>query len=101
MSKPFQGEGASTVPLAVTTTTGNVAFLSAARTGCQVRIHNAGAVTVFIRFGTSAITVTTSNGMPVPAGGVEVFTVAIDATHVAGITAAGSATLYATPGYGE
>lgn len=45
----------------------------------------------YIRFGTSGVTVTTSNGHYFPAG-VEILVVPEDATHMANISADGSAT---------
>lgn len=102
MSKPFQ-PAADTVNLAVTSSTGRVAFLSSARTGGQVRLHNAGPALVFVNFGTSSVTATTAAGFPLPVGAIEVFTVGIDATNVAALTASAglTATLYATAGNGE
>jgi hypothetical protein len=41
----------------------------------QVRIVNDGTATVWVRFGSSAVTVTSSNGLALPAGAVEVLTV--------------------------
>jgi hypothetical protein len=99
--KAFAPAG-NTVNLAVTTSTARVALTAPATAGgYQVRIYNAGSATAFIRFGTVAIDAATATSMPVPSGQTEVFTVASTVTHVAAITASGSATLYATTGYGE
>lgn len=99
--KAFAPAG-NTVNLAVTTTTGRVALTAPASAGgYQERLYNAGSATVFVRFGTNTIEATTGTGMPIPSGQTEVFTVASTVTHVAAITASGTATLYATTGYGE
>lgn len=67
----------------------------------QVRVHNAGSVAVFVVFGASAVgAATTAAGMPIPAGGVEVFSLAGDQTYHRVITASGTATVYFTVGEG-
>ncbi len=63
-----------------------------------VRVFNAASVTVFVKFGTSAVTAATTD-LPIPPGGVEIFAAGA-ATYIAGITASGTGTLYATPGFG-
>lgn len=93
----------ATVNLAATTTTGNVALTAIHETGIgskSVRLYNAGAVAVFVAFGTSAIAAVLATSIPIPPGGVEVFEVSPAVTHVAGITASGTATIYATAGRG-
>ena len=65
----------------------------------SLRVHNAGPVTVLIELGGSAVTAALATGMPVPAGAVETFG-AQGGTHLAGITAGGTADLYVTPGDG-
>ena len=67
--------------------------------GISVRVYNSTTVTVFIKFGASGITAATTD-MPIPAGGVEVFTINPSCTTIAGITAGTSGTLYATTGMG-
>lgn len=84
-----------TVSLSVSTSSASVALGTQAET---VRIHNAASVTVFVVFGTDAATATTS-GMPIPAGAVEAFDVR-RANFMAGITASGTGTIYATVGEG-
>lgn len=86
----------STVSLAVTTTTGRVATVGDAST---IRIYNAGTATVFVKFGGSSVTAATTD-MPIPAGVVETFRTGT-LTHVAAITASGTATLYVTSGEGQ
>ncbi len=68
-------------------------------TAPQLRIYNAGAATVFIRWGIGAQTAVTTD-MAIPAGVVEVFSKGA-ADTVAAITASGSATVYLTPGVGD
>lgn len=95
----FQPNGA-TVNLSVTTSSGNVA-LTGVGTGANVRLYNAGTATVFVAFGTSsAAAATTSAGIPIPAGAIEIYTVGPTITYLAAITASGTATLYATTGQG-
>jgi hypothetical protein len=93
----------NTVNLAVTIATGNVALGTLSSPGgATVRIHNAGSATAFIEFGpSSAIVAALATSMPVPAGLVEAFTINPGITHMAAITASGTATIYATPGQGE
>ena len=93
----------TTVSLAVTSASSRVA-LTGAEAGVQaktVRIHNAGPFTAFIKFGDSTITAATTD-MPIPAGAIENFNLPNSASnwYVAGITANGTATLYATVGTG-
>lgn len=99
---PFTPLGA-TVNLAVDTNS-DVLELTTIGTGATggmaVRLHNAGSVAVFVAFGNSAITTAATTGMPIPAGGVEVFEIGPAVTHVAAITASSTATLYATSGRG-
>ena len=99
----FRPNAAGTVSLAVTTSTGRVQF----QTGTVyvtsepvVRLYNAGGSTVFVNFGDSSVTAAVASGFPVPAGAIETFAVDSAQTYVAAITSAGTATLYATPGYG-
>lgn len=99
--EPFQPFNNTTVNLAVSTSTGNVALPARSTNGENVRLHNAGSATVFISFGTSsAATAATATGMPLPSGAVEIFSCSPTVTHIAAITASGSATLYATLGHG-
>jgi len=65
----------------------------------SVRIFNSVSVTVFVKFGDVTVTAATTD-MPIPAGGVETFQISSQVTHVAGITAGTSGTLYVTPGLG-
>jgi len=97
--RAFKPAVGGTVSLAVTTTSASVAMLLVPDSEHQVRLYNAGSATVFVNRGGSGVTATTSN-MPLPAGAVEVLTYTGSATHLAAITASGTATLYATVGEG-
>jgi hypothetical protein len=100
MNHPFTPLGAS-VSLAVTTTTGSVALTAVGdQGGMEVRLYNAGSATVFVNFGISTVVATTAAGFPLPSGAIEIFTVGPAVTHVAALTASGTATLYATSGRG-
>lgn len=85
------------------TTTSVSATTSSARAlvgaGPSVRLYNAGSATVFVAFGTDSVTATTSD-MPVPAGTIEVLERGAN-THLAALTASGTATLYVTAGLGS
>jgi hypothetical protein len=100
MNHPFTALGA-TVNLAVTNTTGSVALTAIGdQAGMEVRLYNAGSATVFVNFGISTVAATTTAGMPLPSGAIEVLTVGPGVTYVAALTASGTATLYATSGRG-
>lgn len=66
----------------------------------QVRVYNAGTVPVFIVFGREDA-VATTGATPVAPGSTAIFTVPEGATHVAAITASGTATVYFTAGEGS
>ena len=90
-------DAATTVNIAATTSSARVA-VNTAPTGRNLRIHNAGAALVFFEFGGSGINAAVATGIPIPAGAVEIFRTI--GSHVAAITASGTATLYITPGEG-
>lgn len=90
----------ATVSLAVTGTTGNVAMSKPAGRQIMVTSLAANAAT-FIAFGTSAAVEAAVTDTPILPGTVNVFTVPSAWTHVAAITATGTATLYFTSGDGE
>ncbi len=89
----------STVNLAVTTSSGRVA-LTTVKSSSSVRVYNAGAATAFVQFGDSTVAAATATSIPIPSGAIEVFGIGEAITHVAGITASGTATLYCTSGLG-
>jgi len=89
----------STVSVSATTTTARATLGTSPVTRRDVLMHNAGTTLVFFKFGDSTVTATTSD-TPLPAGAYAIFH-ANDHTHVACITSTGSATVYATVGFGD
>ncbi len=68
--------------------------------GVSVRVYNSTTAIVFIQFGDSTVTATTAK-MPIPSGNTETFQIGPSVTHVAGITASVTGTLYCTTGVGS
>lgn len=68
-------------------------------TGGSVRVYNSGSVIVFVKFGSSTVEATSSNSFIAP-GATEVFSVPQGVTHVAGITASSTASIYVERGEG-
>ncbi|ODT85696.1 hypothetical protein [Phenylobacterium sp. SCN 70-31] len=101
--KPFTPADDATASIAATTLTANAAIKQQPTGAHQIRLYNAGASTVFWALGPSGVTAALTD-IPLPAGAIEVITlangVANPATHVAAITASGSATLYVSTGLG-
>lgn len=98
ITRPFSFKGSST-SLAVTGTTGRVAFPDEY---ASVRLYNAGSVAVFVKVGTVAVNAATTD-LPIPPGATEIFTrndPKVD-TYIAGITASSTATLYISTGVGS
>jgi len=94
----FRTDGAATVTLSATGTTSRVQLQTAVPGVPNVRLYNAGSVAVFVNCGDVTVVATTASGLPVAPGSVEIL--GCQNTHVAGITASGTATLYVTPGTG-
>jgi len=92
----FRASG-PTVTLAASTTTARVQILPADVTTQHARIYNSGTVAAFVACGDVTVVATTAAGMPIAPGTVEVIGCT---SHIAGITATGTATLYLTPGSG-
>jgi hypothetical protein len=105
--RPFVATG-NTVTVAATGTSAATALLPLPRSGnpelpATCRVVNGGAGVAFIKFGLvgDVATVTGDTSLPMPSGNTEVFSVPAGATHIITIVAAaGTATLYATPGQG-
>lgn len=95
MLNPFTPGGSAT--LAVTSTTGRIAL---AASGNQVLIYSAGTAPAFIKFGTATVEAAVTD-IAIPSGFNRIFTIPPGATHVAGITASSTATLYFTRGDGQ
>ena len=101
--QPFHPVVGSTVSISATTSSSATALSSVPVGRFHLRIFNAGSATVFITRGGSTVAATTSS-YPVPSGAIEVITInnpdANPVTHVAAITASGTATVYFTVGWG-
>lgn len=95
---PFSPVG-GTVNVAVTATSQALALTSLGTMSGSVRISNIGTQTVFIAFGSSAVTTLVTTGLPILPNTVEVFALG-GVTHVAVIATAVGSTLYATSGQG-
>jgi len=107
MDTPFHWLEDATVKIAATTAGSDRAKLLKMPSGAvQLEFFNAGAVPVFIRKGADAtVTASASNpDKPIAAGAMEVLTVInspnAPITHVAAVTASGTADLYITTGAG-
>lgn len=98
-NQPF-AIGGRTDTLGATASTGRVLIRDIAGNR-QVTVSSpaAGQVTM-IKFGDSSVTAVVADDTPILPGTVQVFTVPIGATHMAGITVSSTATLYVTPGNG-
>ncbi len=94
----FRTDGAATVTLNATGTTSRVQLQTAVPGAPNARLYNSGSVPVFVNCGDVTVVATTATGMPVAPGSVEI--IGCQNTHIAGITASGTATVYATPGPG-
>lgn len=101
--RAFAPSSGKTVSLSasVSSSAASVAIAGAGRPNTTVRVYNAGAAAVFVEMGDSTVVATLANGMPIPAGGVEVFSIG-GATHAAAVTASGATAnmVYVTPGEG-
>lgn len=105
--RPFVSTG-NTITVAATAVSSATAMPGGDRAGNTemprtCRIYNAGTGLAFVKFGisTDAAAVTNDTSWPVPPGNTETFWVPAGATHlIAIVAAAGTATLYATPGQG-
>ena len=96
---PF-APGEATAKVTAATTSARVKVAEASGI-VQVRLYNSGTVTAFLALGDSTIAATVAAGMPLPPGAVEVVSFATgDDIYLAGITASGTADVYATPGVG-
>lgn len=94
----FFPKAGGTVNIASGASSAAVQFQTAPALSRHCRVTNTGTVTVFVEFGQSGVTASTSTSMPVLANEVEIFSVG-NAQYVAAISAS-SATVYFTPGEG-
>jgi hypothetical protein len=101
--KPFTPLDDATASIAATTASANAALKQQATGAHQLRLFNAGTTPVFWAVGAAGVTAALTD-IPLPGGAIEVVTLANGtsggATHIAAITQAGTATLYATTGQG-
>ncbi len=101
---PFRPIPNGTISLAAATSSASAALAGTPRSGrFQVRIVCTGSTPFFLRFGVAGLSASTAD-IPFPAPCDEVLTVANrddnPITHVAGLTASGTATVYLTTGDG-
>jgi hypothetical protein len=95
---PFSPQAGNSITRSVSTSSASVAI-----PGDPTRVRLLTKPTdspVWVEFGTSGVTASTSTSMRLNAGAIEVFSVPLNVTHIAAITDSGSATLYITPGEG-
>ena len=101
--KPFIPVDDATASISASTGSSNTAIKQQPTGSHQLRLHNAGATLLFWALGPSGVTAAVTD-IPLPAGAIEVVTVAnagaSPLTHIAAITQAGTATLYVTTGQG-
>lgn len=95
---PFRASGPTLSISASTTSAGSAWTQPVASNSPIVRIVNSGSVVVFVRTGKGAQTATAAD-VAIPAGGSVVLLKGND-DGFAAICATGTATVYATPGYG-
>jgi hypothetical protein len=89
--------GGPTVTLAATAASARVQVQPSANNK-SIRVFNGGTVPVFLACGDVAIVATVAAGMPIAPGTVEI--IGCTVTHIAGIAASGTASVYLTPGNG-
>lgn len=98
----FEAMSASTVSISVSASSQVVQVQNF--NGCnQIRVFNNGTATVWIDFGGSGVTTSSTTGIPVPAGAVEVFSAAATSSgtvYAAAIAAGSTGSVYFTPGFG-
>lgn len=93
----------ASVALALTTTSARVAIPGTIEREQKrtVRLANPETAGVFIAFGSSTVTAAVDGtSLYLPAGAVELFEPPVGVTHVAGVLASGTGTLYITAGEG-
>lgn len=90
--------------LQATSSSGDRVALPARGAGAQILVYNDSAALAFVAFGDDTVTATGGTGapdIPVPPGAMLALTRPPAATHVSGITDAGTADLYFTAGEGN
>ena len=102
-SYPFEStNGGLGVAVACTSSSGTSSRTALVGNGSVLMLTNVGDVTAYIALGDSSVTATTSY-YPVLPGTKEIVSISLESsiTHVAGITASGSATVLVHKGYGN
>jgi hypothetical protein len=99
-TEPFRANTAATVTVAATTTSGSTR-VALVGNGPNVTLTSAGTANAFCEIGDSAVTAAVATGFPVLAGTVMTLGRVSGTTHIACITAASTATVYATTGEGS
>lgn len=89
----------NTVTVSASTTSAAGTLPAAIVGGCDLRVHNATTAIAFVRWQNAAAPTATTDDIPIPAGGVEVFE-ANSAAYVAVILSAGTGNVYFTVGRG-
>ena len=98
-SYPFRPYTPS-VSLSVTSSSGSVAIPASGPTQARLSTNSTDSV-CFVKFGTSGVSAASDGtDMRLGPGAIEVFSVPLNATHIAAKTASGTATLYITGGEG-
>ena len=101
--KPFTPADDATASISATTSSLNTPIKQQPSGAHHLRLYNSGASTVFWAVGPAGVQAALTD-IPLPPGAIEVVTLANAGaqpiTHIAAITAAGAATLYATTGQG-
>lgn len=97
---PFKPADASTslTPVTTTASTNRTALKRSGNENTHVRLFNAGAALVFLRFGDVTVSASASD-FPLPAGAVEVIDIGA-CSHMDAVTASGSSSVYVTCGKG-
>ena len=101
MMVPFEPRAEATVSVAASAVTNNVRFndTSAFPGVPYLRVVNAGSVVAFVAFGGETVEASASTSVPIRPDS-EMILRPGGSSYMAAVTAAGTATVYATPGYG-
>lgn len=102
--QPFHPIDNATLTVSVTSSSSPQAMKKIPSGKFTARLHNALSEAVFYRFGDNQVVGSTTAGVPLPAGAVEVVTVENSdrnpITHVDIVSASGSGSVYVTTGFG-
>lgn len=102
LAGPFEPKATGGKTISATTSSAATAVSEPTTTpDFQLEITNKGSADVFLEFGASGVTAAVATGYVVLSGQTKVVTLPLAATHVAAITASGTATVYVHTGRGE